>query len=179
MNRPLAEHRLQRDRLGPSRAVTDPHDHDRASRTSTSGALLWCSESSSSSSTRAAVVVLLGMRRRRAAEPAPAVSTARRETWRMPRLSLLDRPKWSRGRLAGMYALRVLPGRRSGTSVREGDPARPAQVEQSGCTIGRRGVFQGPRADPGDGPPPGPARGTPASACTGRGGGPEAGARSV
>ncbi len=30
-----------------------------------------------------------------------------REHWRMPQLSLLNRPKWSRGRLIGMYALRV------------------------------------------------------------------------
>jgi NRAMP (natural resistance-associated macrophage protein)-like metal ion transporter len=29
-----------------------------------------------------------------------------RDTWRMPALSLLDRPKWSRGRLTGMYLLR-------------------------------------------------------------------------
>ncbi len=36
----------------------------------------------------------------------PVVSTARRATWRMPALNLLDRPQWSRGRLIGMYALR-------------------------------------------------------------------------
>ncbi len=30
-----------------------------------------------------------------------------RDTWRMPALSLLDRPKWSRGRLIAMYLLRV------------------------------------------------------------------------
>ena len=35
--------------------------------------------------------------------PARAV---RRETWRMPRLSLLERPTWSRGRMVAMYALR-------------------------------------------------------------------------
>jgi Mn2+/Fe2+ NRAMP family transporter len=29
-----------------------------------------------------------------------------RSTWRMPQLTLLDRPVWSRGRLVGMYALR-------------------------------------------------------------------------
>jgi hypothetical protein len=29
-----------------------------------------------------------------------------RATWRMPQLTLLDRPVWSRGRLVGMYALR-------------------------------------------------------------------------
>ena len=40
--------------------------------------------------------------------PAPirVASTERRDTWRMPPLSLLDRPKWSRGRLIGMYLLR-------------------------------------------------------------------------
>ncbi len=30
-----------------------------------------------------------------------------REHWRMPPLNLLGRPKWSRGRLVGMYALRI------------------------------------------------------------------------
>ena len=56
-------------------------------------------------------VVLARPRRRRqlsveagrASTPARAV---RRETWRMPRLSLLERPKWSRGRMVSMYALR-------------------------------------------------------------------------
>jgi NRAMP (natural resistance-associated macrophage protein)-like metal ion transporter len=37
----------------------------------------------------------------------PVMSRARRENWRMPQLSLLERPKWSRGRLIGMYALRT------------------------------------------------------------------------
>jgi hypothetical protein len=55
----------------------------------------------------AAGAVILTMRRRRGPAPAPTVPIGRRETWRMPRLSLLDRPKWSRGRMAGMYALRV------------------------------------------------------------------------
>jgi hypothetical protein len=32
---------------------------------------------------------------------------SRRATWRMPALNLLDRPRWSRGRLVGMYALRA------------------------------------------------------------------------
>ena len=32
--------------------------------------------------------------------------TEDRDTWRMPALSLLDRPKWSRGRLIAMYLLR-------------------------------------------------------------------------
>ena len=34
------------------------------------------------------------------------MSTAHRDTWRMPALNLLDRPQWSRGRLIGMYLLR-------------------------------------------------------------------------
>jgi hypothetical protein len=55
----------------------------------------------------AAGAVILTMRRRRGPAPAPTIPVGRRETWRMPRLSLLDRPKWSRGRMAGMYALRV------------------------------------------------------------------------
>jgi NRAMP (natural resistance-associated macrophage protein)-like metal ion transporter len=38
------------------------------------------------------------------AEP---VSREARENWRMPALNLLDRPKWSRGRLTAMYFLRA------------------------------------------------------------------------
>ncbi|MGH9080491.1 MAG: Nramp family divalent metal transporter [Acidimicrobiales bacterium] len=38
--------------------------------------------------------------------PAPLAPMARRATWRMPALNLLDRPEWSRGRRLGMYALR-------------------------------------------------------------------------
>jgi Mn2+/Fe2+ NRAMP family transporter len=44
-------------------------------------------------------------RRTRPAPPKP-ILTAPRDTWRMPALNLLDRPKWSRGRLTGMYLLR-------------------------------------------------------------------------
>ena len=38
--------------------------------------------------------------------PEPPVPRARRERWRMPPLNRLERPTWSRGRLAAMYALR-------------------------------------------------------------------------
>jgi hypothetical protein len=31
----------------------------------------------------------------------------KRATWRMPALNLLERPQWSRGRLIGMYLLRI------------------------------------------------------------------------
>jgi hypothetical protein len=31
----------------------------------------------------------------------------RKATWRMPQLSLLERPTWSRTRLIGMWGLRV------------------------------------------------------------------------
>jgi Mn2+/Fe2+ NRAMP family transporter len=51
-----------------------------------------------------AAVVLLRNRSRR--EPVPVVSMERRATWRMPQLSLLERPTWSRTRLIGMWALR-------------------------------------------------------------------------
>jgi len=37
---------------------------------------------------------------------APPISRQHRDTWRMPALGLLDRPKWSRGRLTAMYLLR-------------------------------------------------------------------------
>jgi NRAMP (natural resistance-associated macrophage protein)-like metal ion transporter len=51
--------------------------------------------------------VLFVRRRGRAPDPELQMSAARRRDWRMPQLSLLERPKWSRGRLVGMYALRV------------------------------------------------------------------------
>jgi len=52
-----------------------------------------------------AAVVLVRNRSRR--EPVPVVSTTKRATWRMPQLSLLERPTWSRTRLIGMWGLRV------------------------------------------------------------------------
>ena len=38
--------------------------------------------------------------------PAPVTPMAKRATWRMPALNLLQRPTWSRGRLLTMYLLR-------------------------------------------------------------------------
>jgi NRAMP (natural resistance-associated macrophage protein)-like metal ion transporter len=38
--------------------------------------------------------------------PEPVTPMAKRATWRMPALNLLQRPTWSRGRLVAMYALR-------------------------------------------------------------------------
>ncbi|MBF6555802.1 MAG: divalent metal cation transporter [Acidimicrobiales bacterium] len=38
--------------------------------------------------------------------PEPMIPMARRATWRMPALNLLERPAWSRGRLSAMYLLR-------------------------------------------------------------------------
>jgi uncharacterized membrane protein SirB2 len=49
------------------------------------------------------VVLLRGRARRTVELP---VSKEARGNWRMPPLNLLNRPKWSRGRLLGMYALR-------------------------------------------------------------------------
>ena len=48
--------------------------------------------------------VLVRARKRRPMEP--PVSKERRANWRMPPLNLLNRPKWSRGRVVGMWALR-------------------------------------------------------------------------
>jgi Mn2+/Fe2+ NRAMP family transporter len=49
-------------------------------------------------------IVLL---RNRSARPlVPVISAEQRANWRMPPLNLLSRPKWSRGRLFGMWALR-------------------------------------------------------------------------
>ena len=39
--------------------------------------------------------------------PEPVVPRARRDNWRMPPLNLLERPTWSRGRLAAMFSLRA------------------------------------------------------------------------
>jgi len=50
------------------------------------------------------VVILLTRSRR---SPAPPMPIERRATWRMPALNLLERPTWSRGRLVGMYLLRI------------------------------------------------------------------------
>jgi len=50
-------------------------------------------------------VILVRNRSRR--EPVPVVSKERRATWRMPQLSLLERPTWSRTRLIGMWGLRI------------------------------------------------------------------------
>ena len=52
-----------------------------------------------------AAVVLVRNRSRR--EPVPVVPMERKATWRMPQLSLLERPTWSRTRLIGMWGLRV------------------------------------------------------------------------
>jgi hypothetical protein len=50
-------------------------------------------------------VILVRNRSKR--EPVPVVSMERRATWRMPQLSLLERPTWSRTRLIGMWGLRI------------------------------------------------------------------------
>jgi hypothetical protein len=52
------------------------------------------------------VGVLLVRARLKHSPQGPHSPTQDRDTWRMPALSLLDRPKWSRGRLIGMYLLR-------------------------------------------------------------------------
>jgi Mn2+/Fe2+ NRAMP family transporter len=51
--------------------------------------------------------LLAGARRRRPPPPVPAMSAADKMNWRMPPLAFLAQPAWSRGRLIGMYALRV------------------------------------------------------------------------
>jgi len=45
--------------------------------------------------------------KRKTREPVPVVPMERRATWRMPQLSLLERPVWSRTRLVGMWGLRI------------------------------------------------------------------------
>jgi NRAMP (natural resistance-associated macrophage protein)-like metal ion transporter len=52
------------------------------------------------------VAGVFALRARRTRSPTEPVSKERRANWRMPPLNLLNRPKWSRGRLIAMYALR-------------------------------------------------------------------------
>ncbi len=53
-----------------------------------------------------AVGGVLYARSLRSKPPEPVTPMAKRATWRMPALNLLQRPTWSRGRLIGMYLLR-------------------------------------------------------------------------
>jgi Mn2+/Fe2+ NRAMP family transporter len=52
-------------------------------------------------------VFLLRAQRRRPGEPVAEEPVVDRMTWRMPPLAFLQRPTWSRGRLVGMWALRI------------------------------------------------------------------------
>jgi NRAMP (natural resistance-associated macrophage protein)-like metal ion transporter len=55
-----------------------------------------------------AVAAAVVLRMRRNAHPVdPDEPELPRDTWRMPPLALLERPRWSRGRKASMYALRA------------------------------------------------------------------------
>jgi NRAMP (natural resistance-associated macrophage protein)-like metal ion transporter len=53
-----------------------------------------------------AVAGIVMLRNRGARPPAMVMSREQRANWRMPPLNLLSRPKWSRGRVIGMWALR-------------------------------------------------------------------------
>ncbi len=53
-----------------------------------------------------AIAGALMLRNRGARRPVEAMSREQRANWRMPPLNLLSRPKWSRGRVLGMWALR-------------------------------------------------------------------------
>jgi len=52
----------------------------------------------------AGVVLFL---KRKTREPVPVVPMERKANWRMPQLSLLERPTWSTTRLVGMWGLRI------------------------------------------------------------------------
>jgi len=54
-----------------------------------------------------AVAAVLLVRNRSRREPTPVVPMERKATWRMPQLSLLERPTWSKTRLIGMWGLRI------------------------------------------------------------------------
>ena len=54
-----------------------------------------------------AIVGVVMLRNRRSRPPVAVMSREQRANWRMPPLNLLNRPKWSRGRLLGMWALRA------------------------------------------------------------------------
>src|SRR5271157_5290451 len=53
-----------------------------------------------------AIAGVLMLRHRGTRPPAATMSREQRANWRMPPLNLLSRPKWSRGRVLGMWALR-------------------------------------------------------------------------
>ncbi len=53
------------------------------------------------------VAAMLLVKNRSRRQPVPVVPMERRATWRMPQLSLLERPTWSRTRLIGMWGLRI------------------------------------------------------------------------
>lgn len=53
-----------------------------------------------------AIAGVLMLRHRGARPPTAVMSREQRANWRMPPLNLLNRPKWSRGRVLGMWALR-------------------------------------------------------------------------
>jgi NRAMP (natural resistance-associated macrophage protein)-like metal ion transporter len=53
-----------------------------------------------------AIAGIVMLRNRGAHPPAKAMSREQRANWRMPPLNLLTRPKWSQGRVLGMWALR-------------------------------------------------------------------------
>jgi NRAMP (natural resistance-associated macrophage protein)-like metal ion transporter len=53
-----------------------------------------------------AIAGVLMLRNRGTHRPVETMSREQRANWRMPPLNLLNRPKWSRGRVLGMWALR-------------------------------------------------------------------------
>jgi hypothetical protein len=53
-----------------------------------------------------AIAGVLMLRNRVTHRPVETMSREQRANWRMPPLNLLNRPKWSRGRVLGMWALR-------------------------------------------------------------------------
>jgi NRAMP (natural resistance-associated macrophage protein)-like metal ion transporter len=54
-----------------------------------------------------AIAGILMLRNRQNRPPEVTMSREQRANWRMPPLNLLSRPKWSRGRVVGMWALRA------------------------------------------------------------------------
>jgi len=81
-------------------------------------------------------VVLFATRARR--EPVPVVPMERRANWRMPQLSLLERPTWSRARLVGMWGCGSTWCGRDPVAG-QGRPTRPAPL-----TVRREGFAHPP-----------------------------------
>ena len=91
-------------RVDPAHDVLDPDGDDAVLEHQRDDARRW-SSAGARGGFAIAGVFFLWTRLKQPSQPRPFPASIR-DTWRMPALGLLDRPKWSRGRLTAMYLLR-------------------------------------------------------------------------